>query len=263
MLLLKLFLVPFFLALISIAGKRWGASVAGWLAGFPAVAGPILFFLAVERGPVFTAHAATLSLSAVAATVTFCVSYSWACLRWGWFASLCAALSLWCGAVSLLAWLAPSNAEALAIALLSLVAAPRLFPAPPPLAVKAGLPRQELILRMLAGGALTFLVTALSPILGPSWSGLLTVFPVLTIVLSVFSQVTNGPGFVVSLLSAMPLGIYAFTAFCLAVALLLPAAGTTVTFVAATVLAVLVQWMVKRLVPAVPPVASQKRTDAG
>ncbi|RON08058.1 hypothetical protein BK659_17630 [Pseudomonas brassicacearum] len=50
-LLLKLSLIPGFLLLISLAGKRWGPSVAGWLSGLPVVVGPILFFLAVEQGP--------------------------------------------------------------------------------------------------------------------------------------------------------------------------------------------------------------------
>jgi hypothetical protein len=43
MLALKLLLVPMFLALVSMAGKRWGPAIAGWLAGFPIVAGPILW----------------------------------------------------------------------------------------------------------------------------------------------------------------------------------------------------------------------------
>ena len=51
MLALKLLLVPCFLLLVSLAGRRWGAHVVGWLAGLPVVAGPILYFLALEQGP--------------------------------------------------------------------------------------------------------------------------------------------------------------------------------------------------------------------
>ena len=39
MLALKLLLVPCFALLVSLAGRRWGAHVAGWLAGLPVVAG--------------------------------------------------------------------------------------------------------------------------------------------------------------------------------------------------------------------------------
>ena len=56
MLLLKLLVIPGFLLLISLAGKRWGPSVAGWLSGLPVVVGPILFFLAIEQGQLFAAQ---------------------------------------------------------------------------------------------------------------------------------------------------------------------------------------------------------------
>lgn len=81
MLLLKLLLVPGFLLLLSLAGKRWGPSIAGWLAGLPVVAEPILFFLAVERGSAFASTAAISSLSAVFASVAFNVAYAHAAQR--------------------------------------------------------------------------------------------------------------------------------------------------------------------------------------
>ncbi len=93
MLALKLLLVPLFLLAITLAGKRWGASVAGWLAGFPVVAGPILFFLALERGAHFAEQAAINALAAVVASIAFSVSYAWCSQRRGWLASLVAALS--------------------------------------------------------------------------------------------------------------------------------------------------------------------------
>ena len=64
MLALKLFLVPACLALLSLAARAWGPRIAGWLAGLPIVAGPILFFLALERGTAFGAQAAGAALGA-------------------------------------------------------------------------------------------------------------------------------------------------------------------------------------------------------
>jgi len=58
---LKLLLVPSFLILITLASKRWGPGVAGWLAGLPVSAGPILFIVALEQGHVFAASAAAAS----------------------------------------------------------------------------------------------------------------------------------------------------------------------------------------------------------
>jgi len=56
---LKLLVVPTLLGLISVAGRKWGPGVAGWLAGFPVITGPILVFLATERGSGFAAQAAS------------------------------------------------------------------------------------------------------------------------------------------------------------------------------------------------------------
>ncbi|HBF50271.1 MAG TPA: hypothetical protein DDX04_07705, partial [Massilia sp.] len=54
---LKLVLVPLLIYLVTLAGRRWGPSVAGWLSAFPIVAGPILLTLALEQGAPFAASA--------------------------------------------------------------------------------------------------------------------------------------------------------------------------------------------------------------
>ncbi|MGN4077180.1 hypothetical protein ACS0ZK_34345, partial [Burkholderia gladioli] len=71
MLALKLTLVPLFLLVVSMSGTWWGPSIAGWLAGLPVVAGPILFLLVLEHGPAFGAQAALLSLAAILASEAF------------------------------------------------------------------------------------------------------------------------------------------------------------------------------------------------
>ncbi|HEY0820528.1 MAG TPA: hypothetical protein VGD46_17200, partial [Rhizobacter sp.] len=132
MLALKLLLVPTFLLLVSLAGRRFGPQVAGWLAGLPVVAGPILFFLAVERGAAFAAGAAALALSAVFASVSFSLAYAHVGLRGSWPRALLAGLAAWGAAALLLSWLPAAAglglALALAVSLATLVVAPRLFP---------------------------------------------------------------------------------------------------------------------------------------
>ena len=49
-LLFKLVLVPGLIALVTMAGRRFGPRVGGWLNALPLVAGPVLFFLALEQG---------------------------------------------------------------------------------------------------------------------------------------------------------------------------------------------------------------------
>jgi hypothetical protein len=237
---LKLFLVPASVCLISLAGRKWGPGVAGWIAGFPAVGGPILFILALENGAQFAAQAASASLSTVLASCLYGVVYAWTCLRHDWLVSLAAGLAAWFGASFVLAHLPALPWVSLAIALATLLIAPRLFPARAAPAADRPLPGYELILRMAAGAVLTLAVTVAASTIGTAWSGILGVFPMLSIVLSVFSRRAQGGASTVTLLYAMSLGMYSFTAFCFALALLLPRFGIALAFLAAFALATVV-----------------------
>lgn len=258
MLALKLLLVPLFLGLVSLAGKRWGPGIAGWLAGFPIVTGPILLLLALEKGAAFAAQAATASLSAVFASVAFSLAYCWVCLRKPWLHSLLAGLCAWLLAASLLHRISLLPWLALAIALGTLLVAPRCFPSVAAPLSRTVLPKQELMLRMLAGAVLTLAVTSLSAVIGASWSGLLAVFPLLGIVLAVFSQRACGAAFVVAMLRAMVSGLYSFVTFCFLLALLLQNRGIAASFVMAIMAAIAVQSAMKMLLAGCAPGAAPR-----
>ena len=229
------------------AGRRWGAGVAGWLAGFPSLTGPVLFFLALERGPEFTVQAAVVSLSTVFSAVAFGVAYSWACTRLHWFWCLACALSAWAAAALLLSRLPLTVMASLAISLLTLFVAPRVYSRAQAQWGGSTMPAHELLLRMVAGAAMVLAVTAAAEALGPAWTGLFAAFPVMSTVLAVFSHRANGPGFAVALLRAMVGGFYSFIAFCLTVSLLLPHASIAVTFAAAVVVQGIAKAIMMRL----------------
>lgn len=245
MLALKLFLVPAFLLLLSLAGRRWGPEVAGWLAGLPLLTGPILFLLALEHGAGFAAAAATVALSAVFGAVAFIVTYARVCARRSPALSLLSGLAVWCCTALLLPRLPPNNFVSLCIALLTLLIAPRLIPQIGVPVLTARLPKWELPLRMLAGAAVTLTVTTIAAAVGPAWTGMFAVFPVLAIVLAVFSHRASGPAFAATLLKSMVWGLYAFASFCLTVALMLPHQSVTLTFLAASAIAIAVQGLLK------------------
>ena len=50
MLILKLTIVPLALLLFGIVERLHGPRVAGWLAGFPIVGGPLLLFVTLDHG---------------------------------------------------------------------------------------------------------------------------------------------------------------------------------------------------------------------
>lgn len=246
MLILKLILVPSFLVLLTLAGKRWGPSVAGWLAGLPVVAGPILFFLSVEQGVLFAANAAVAALSAVLASVAFSVAYSHAAQRRPWPLALLFALFAWSGSALCLSALPGSTPLSLVVSIFTLIAAPRLFPRAQVLVQARAVTLPELGCRVLAGAALTVAVTFVAGTVGSGWSGLLAVFPVLGIVLAVFSHRTQGPAFAASLLQGMATGLYSFVAFCLILSVALPHVGIPIAFTVAVVASLIAQVASKR-----------------
>ena len=129
---LKLALVPALIGAVTLAGRRWGPTVAGWLSAFPIVAGPILFFLALEQGATFVARAAVGTLSAVIASLVFGVSYAWAATRFAWPVCLAAAFAAYSVAVALLSSAPASVAIVAPLAYGALWIAPRCFAAPAP-----------------------------------------------------------------------------------------------------------------------------------
>lgn len=247
MLALKLALVPLFLLGVSLAGRRWGPSVAGWLAGLPLVVAPILLILAIEQGAPFAARAAVSTLAATAATVAYAVAYARACRRLAWGPSLLLGLLAWTAAVLALSRLPASVPVALALSLAALVAAPRMVPPAPPATPRRPSGWGELALRMAAGALLTVTVTTVATGLGARWSGLLGAFPVLTVVLSASSHRAQGAGFTLWLLRSLIAGMYSFVAFCATLALALDATGAlAVSFAAAVAVTAAVQWGTRR-----------------
>jgi hypothetical protein len=244
---LKLTLVPLFLYFVSMSGKWWGPGVAGWLAGLPVVAGPILFLLVLTHGPAFGAQAALVSVAAVLASEVFNLAYARSCRSRHWSVSLSIGLGAWLVAATGLAML-PANPVYAAGAALAAVALGRAFlPSSRLSTAVAPMTKGDLLGRMAAGAVLTILVTSLSSALGAKWSGLLAVFPLIGIVMSVSSHRAHGPDFVISLLRGMTLGRFAFAAFCLCLSFTLPRQAPAIAFLEASVLAILVQGLTKRL----------------
>jgi hypothetical protein len=240
-LLFKLLLVPTLIAGITLAGRRWGPAVAGWLSAFPVVAGPILFFIAMEQGATFAADAAVGTLSALPAIVAFGLGYAWTATRFGWAGSLVSAFAAYLIDVAVVTMLAPGLAGSLSIAVITLAVAPRLFPVAPALQPATGKHVNDLLFRMVAAALLVFGVTHFASSLGAQLSGVLALFPVMSSVLVAFSHRNSGAPFAIHLLRGMVLGFISFAIFCTVLAVALPVLGTALSFGLAVAAAVVVQ----------------------
>lgn len=238
---LKLALVPALIGAVTLAGRHWGATMAGWLSAFPIVSGPILYFIALDQGAAFVARAAVGTLAAVLAILVFAISYAWAATRFGWSICLAVAFAAYLVAVAALS-LAPPAVWIVAPAVYAaLWIAPRLFPTLNPAAPVNAQRGNDIYLRMIAGAILVFLVTRFSAALGPQLSGVFAMFPVMASVLVAFSHHHSGARFAVELLRGMVLGFYAFATFCLVLAMTLPMLGIGTGFIVALLSAAVVQ----------------------
>ncbi|MEI5998697.1 hypothetical protein H3V53_16210 [Paraburkholderia bengalensis] len=248
MLALKLALVPGFLAALTIAGRVWGPSVAGWLAGLPVVAGPIVLLLALERGPVFALQASAASIAAIAASEAFNLAYAWTCRFMRWPFALIAGLAVWALVAVLLTHLPASLGWSLAAACGAVALAQAGLPRVDGVAPAARLGYLDLGSRMLAGALLTLAVTSLSASMGAAWSGVLSVFPLLAIVLAASAQRAHGADFVALLMRGMVIGRASFAAFFAVVALTLPTLGVLPAFACGALASVLVQGATKGMI---------------
>ncbi len=220
LLILKLTIVPLFIGLITLAGRKWGSSVAGLMGAFPVVAGPIIIFIALEQGSDFASLTSISAISATACLLIFGLVYSWACIRLSWPLALLSALVAWFILALALAMTSPNLSISLLIAICSLIITPFLLPRTKPTAPPK-IKLHDLPWRMLVGALLTFSVTTLAAALGEVWSGILAVFPVIGLVLAVFTHNTLGPTHVTQVYRGMVKGLYSFATFFLTLTLLL------------------------------------------
>lgn len=238
----KLLVAPGCVVAVSLAGRRWGVGVAGVLGGLPVVVAPILAIVTVLHGRRFGAEAAAGALLALAALALFVVVYGNAAQRLGPLPSLLAGWASFLAAVALLRALGlgpvPSLAFVAVVFALGLVCLPQAPPAVPALPAP---PWWDLPARGLAAATLVVVLTAVSGSLGPSLTGLLAPFPVLTSVLAVFTHGHAGPRQVTVLMRSFLIGFYSFATFCFVLAVALKSLGGGLAFSLALPAALCVQ----------------------
>lgn len=240
-LILKLIVTPALIGAVSLAGRRWGPSISGWLVGLPLTSGPVVLFLALDQGAAFASRASQGILAGGISVALFCLAYSWFALRLNWGFTLLASWVVFVVATALLQLvtfpLIPLFLSVIAVLLLVL----RLLPARTGSAAPVALPWWDIPARMLIATAFVLLLTGLAPTLGPQLSGLLAPFPIYTTILAVFAHYFQGAATASNLLRGVVLGLFGFVGFFLVVAALIGQAGILPTFLGAVALTLTVQ----------------------
>src|SRR5512141_2528489 len=75
--LLRLALVPAAVWVASLAARRWGHAVSGYLGGLPMIGGPITLYLALDLGGDFAARSALVTMAAVAGQAAHMIVFSY------------------------------------------------------------------------------------------------------------------------------------------------------------------------------------------
>ena len=240
--LLKVVVTPMLIAAATLAGRRWGDRLSGWLVGLPLTSGPVVFFLALEQGSGFATTAALAVLLGTISQAAFAVAYARAAVRTGWPVAAVAG-----GGVFALATLGFQRVRlpalpAFALVTASLVLAAVLMPhrethqpdhAPPP--------RWDLPLRIGVATGLVLLLTGIAPAIGAHLGGLLSPFPVYGGVLAIFAHRHSGGAAANDVLTGLLFGLFSFGAFFLVLAAGLSRWGIGMAFMAAILVALLLQ----------------------
>jgi hypothetical protein len=234
-------LTPALIGAASLAGRRWGQGVSGWLVGLPLTSGPVAFFLALDQGAAFAGAAAAGALAGAIAQAAFCLAYGRFARRGAWPPALLAGcLAFGAAALALqrlpltLGWLFPGALVALALTL-------RLMPRGTRVRVAAPSPRWDIPARMAVTTGLVLLLTAAAPALGPRLCGLLATFPLYAAVLTVFAHHFAGPCPALEVLRGLLLGLFGFAVFFLVLGALIERAGVPAAFGAAVAVALAFQ----------------------
>ena len=82
---LKLILAPVIIGSASLAGRKWGPTVSGWIVGMPLTSGPVIFFVALSNDVAFATNAALGVISGGLSLVAYALTYAWLATRFHWY----------------------------------------------------------------------------------------------------------------------------------------------------------------------------------
>jgi len=244
-LLLKLLLTPLLITLASLAGRRWGPAVGGWLVGLPLTSAPVAVILTAEHGADFAATAALGILGGVASQAVFAVAYARSAHRVGVVGASAAAIAGFAACTAVLSRAPLPLAGMLGVSLGALLLGLPLFARGSggerrTASTAMRLPAWDLPARVVVATGFVALVTGIAGAAGPRLAGLITPFPIYAAVLTVFAHRALGPRAAAATLRGLVLGLFAFVSFFAVLAATLPRIGWT-AFLAAAAATGLVQ----------------------
>jgi hypothetical protein len=241
LLVLKLVLAPLIIGSASLAGRKWGPAVSGWIVGMPLTSGPVILLLALAHDTAFAANAALGVISGGFSLVAYALTYAWLAARFRWQAAILGSLAVFALSTSLLQGVSLPLLPVFLGVVAAIGLGLRLLPHRPPEPGEARMGKWDIPSRILIGTGFILLITGGASLLGPRLTGLLTTIPLYVTILAIFAHRRQGPAAAAHVLRGLLYGMFAFAGFFLSLGLLLERAGVAWAFAGAILVALAVQ----------------------
>ncbi len=248
LLLLKLTLTPLLIGGATLAARRWGPSIGGWIVSLPLTSGPILFFITLDHGRSFAAAAVGGTLLGLGAISAFSLAYAVMSPRGPWKAIAVASLTFVATGIVLQPIGGAPFVVLVALVVAAIATVLRWLPAGAAVRSTIPNPAWELPVRAIVGTGLVIGLTTIAPLLGPVTSGLLATFPVYVSVLAVFTHLREGRWGALDVLRGLLVGLFGTVAFYVVVRGLVETAGAVPTFAIAIAVTLAIQAVALRTV---------------
>ncbi len=190
----KLLLSPVLIGLASLAGKRWGAHIAGLMGGLPLVGGPIVLALWLLHGQAYATEVSLAAPVGVWASMTYLLTLGFVSARWSWYFAIPFAWICYFISALLIDAAGLSQSLVMGIAILPVLwfGATRVLPKPSSIPTSMALPRIELFARMIAAALIVWTLATVSSYLGTHLTGVLAGAPVAATVIPAFTMANSG-----------------------------------------------------------------------
>ena len=247
LLLVKVTLMPLVMGVITLVSRRWGHKVGGLIASMPWIAGPILLFFILEQGKAFGIRSVPGILTGIISLVCFCYSYAQLSRRFNWLTTLLMSYLVYALVAITVDSVKFSLLPIYGVTLGCILVALHYFPAPTTQNIQAKRIPFDMLIRMGVATLFVITITGVANLLGPTWSGILTPFPIITSVLAIFTHYLHGSNASIVALRGLVSGLFGFTTFLFLQAWLLPEFSIGLSFFLALLVNLLINFLVSRM----------------
>ena len=240
-LVLKLIMAPVIIGSASLAGRKWGPAVSGWIVGMPLTSGPVIFFLTLSHDAAFAASTVLGIVSGGLSLVSYALTYAWLATRFRWYVALAGGFIVFAISTTLLQNLTFPLIPVFLVVCVAIALGLRLMPRGEAEAGEAPFGKWDIPSRILIGTTFILLITGSAEVLGPRLTGLLTMIPLYVTILAIFAHRHQGPAAAAHVLRGLLYGMFAFAGFFITIGLFLEKAGIAISFLSAIAVALAIQ----------------------